>query len=612
MASGGQPPVVSRRALLRWGSWFALTNAGLAGLLGLRYLFYVEVPAEWLARGYMVVAYIGHFTFLAYLPFLLVLLPLAVTFPRRGPITALGVLIGSVGLTVLVLDTLVFAQHRFHLNALTVVLFEWSTWLFAGVLFVIGLFFQGLVARGIWRRLAGPARSRAGRRLGLVLGACWLSWHVIHVWADATYYVPVTQFSRYLPAFYGATAKRRLHKLGLVDPDSARRSQLVREVGDPDQGDLGYPAVPLSCATPSELPNILVVMIDGLRPDIIEPRITPSLHRFGESALRFERHYSGGNSSRMGVFSMFYGLPSTYWRAFATRQRSPVLVDQIQALGYQPALYSSSGFGSPSHLDRTVFAGVGGLVLERSYSGRGAYEGSIGITEAWLEFMGGRDPAQPFFGFLFYDPPNLGLPADHAPQLPPPSAAEIEGASSERLRRLQLYRQATHFVDGLVGRLLEDLRERGLWDETVVIITGDHGYELDDLGLGYFGHASNFSDYQLRTALLIHWPGREPEVFHHRSSHNDVPATLLGELFGCSNPPSDYSSGWSLFERRSWDWLVAGSYHQHAVVEPERVTVVHAGGYFEVLGPDYRPGRGIRIDGATMRLALEEMGRFYR
>jgi membrane-anchored protein YejM (alkaline phosphatase superfamily) len=96
-----------------------------------------------------------------------------------------------------------------------------------------------------------------------------------------------------------------------------------------------------------------------------------------------------------------------------------------------------------------------------------------------------------------------------------------------------------------------------------------------------------------------------------RTSHNDIAPTLLTELFGCENPPSDYASGSSLFSGAEWSWLVVASYREFAVVEPERVTVVFPAG-FEVRGPDYRllPTQVPPRD--TVRAAMQEMSRFYK
>ena len=62
----------------------------------------------------------------------------------------------------------------------------------------------------------------------------------------------------------------------------------------------------------------------------------------------------------------------------------------------------------------------------------------------------------------------------------------------------------------------------------------------------------------------------------------------------------------------SWDWIIAGSYHAHAIVEPERVMISEPGGFAEVLGPDYRPPADTSLDAAVIEQALGEMRRFYR
>ena len=78
---------------------------------------------------------------------------------------------------------------------------------------------------------------------------------------------------------------------------------------------------------------------------------------------------------------------------------------------------------------------------------------------------------------------------------PPPHAT--------RQQRLDArYLTAVHFVDGLVGQVLDDLRRRELLDSLLVIITSDHGMEFDENGLGFYGHGTSYSRYQMHTPLL--------------------------------------------------------------------------------------------------------------
>jgi hypothetical protein len=108
------------------------------------------------------------------------------------------------------------------------------------------------------------------------------------------------------------------------------------------------------------------------------------------------------------------------------------------------------------------------------------------------------------------------------------------------------------------------------------------------------------------------WPGRAPQVFTHRSAHQDLPGTLLRELFDCTNPYTDYSSGGNLFDAQSWPWIVAGSYTSYAIVEPDKIVVNNPGGLVELLGPDYRPDPELQLDPQRIEDVMLEMRRFYK
>jgi uncharacterized protein len=546
---------------------------------------------------------VGQMTVLAIaLPFL-ILGPLIAVWPSRPVVTAVAVLLATAGLALLVLDANVFVERRFHLSLFTVALFETSTWVFSGLVFVIALAFEALLAGTLWRWLAGRRRPAGGRPLAVVLLACWLGSQALHVWADAVGYSPVTRFTAMLPLYYPVHAKRTLAKLGWLDEERVRQARLLREGSADAAGDLRYPLQPLQCSAPGG--HSLWILIDALRPDAIDPVSSPTVAAFRDTGQSFANHWSGGNSSRMGIFSMFYGLPGTYWQSFYDVQRPPVLLDEFRHQGYELMTASAVGYGSPTQLDRTVFAGEQGLKPEADATG---VENNRQVTADWLQWLGRREAtARPFFAFLYYDPPVVD--GGGVAGVPPDDRYQSSAKARERWLR---YRSGVHMVDGEVARVLAALESAGLREDTLVMITSDHGYEFDDLGLGYYGHAGNFGPYQLRSTLLLHWPGKPARAYGHRTAHQDLPVTLLQGLFDCRNPPADYSAGRNLFDGVSWDWIIAGSYHDHAIVEPGRIMVTEPGGFAEVLGSDYRPHADARLNAGLIEQAMREMRRFYR
>jgi membrane-anchored protein YejM (alkaline phosphatase superfamily) len=594
------------RMRLRWAGWFAAANGVIFALVGLRFLASYSFTTDALGIAYGVLAYVSHFALLAALPVFLLVVPVACVVRHRGAITALAVLLSGLSLTLLVVDSNVFAEQRYHLTPLMAALFEPATWIFIGLIGCFALIFEGLLAGYVWRWVeARPARG--GRALAVGLIACWFGGQVIHMWADAAGYLSVTQLTRYLPAYFPIHAKRRLARWGLVDPQVAERQRNLQQMAEAAQGQLEYPLHPLQCQASDRPLNVLVVLIDALRPDAIDPQLMPNLAGLRDQALNFANHWSGGNSSKAGLFAAFYGLPATYIETFYGVQQPPVLMTQIRDRGYELALFAAPGFGAPTDLDRTSFAGISGLPGERHDIG--AFERNRAVTDDWMAWLEHYDRRQPFFGFLYYDPPVGEVPADPNEALPMDERFTANPHAASTWRE---YRLAARMVDGELGRVEASLGQAGLLGDTVLIVMSDHGYEFDDYGLGVIGHASDYSPAQVRATLVMRWPGKEQAVYRHRSSHYDLPVTLLQDVFGCRNDPADYSVGRNLFAGRDWDWIIAASYNSHAIVRPDGAIVTHPGGFVEVLGPDYRPVPGGDIDTRVVAEAMSVMRRYYR
>lgn len=71
----------------------------------------------------------------------------------------------------------------------------------------------------------------------------------------------------------------------------------------------------------------------------------------------------------------------------------------------------------------------------------------------------------------------------------------------------RLYAGTVHNADSILGALFEDLKRLGLWDDTLIIVTADHGEELYDHHQ-YFYHNPSLYDAALKVPLLIKFPGQ--------------------------------------------------------------------------------------------------------
>ena len=240
-----------RLPLVRWGGWYFLTIGLLLDVIGLRYMFDYPWPAQGIARFYSVIAFVSHFALLALAPWALVVLPLTLLAPRRRLVAAVSVFAAAVLLAAVLIDSLVFAEDRFHVSALALAILGWSTWGFALLYFAIFLAMCAMLARATLPRFARlSGRALVAALAGLVL-VPFLATQALHVWADATYYVPITGFTPYLPLFRPWSARDTLIRMGIVSDETAHAAALAEQLGSRPTGLLNYPLAPMRCAPPA-------------------------------------------------------------------------------------------------------------------------------------------------------------------------------------------------------------------------------------------------------------------------------------------------------------------------------------------------------------------------
>lgn len=605
-----------RHRLLRWWGWLLLTTLLLLLLITARYFAVVDLdarPASLLFRATMLVAHFSTMAAVSLLPAFAV----ALLWPRPRVVIPLGVSFAAAVIAVVLVDTQVYQLYRFHINAGVLnLLFGGAareTFVFSGAMYVhaalvaaVILTVFGLASRWFWRRVAASKRLQAIplATAGVLVGAL-ITFHALHIWADAVGYEPFLEQTEVLPMRYAATAKRLLRARG-VDLDAMRVLH-----GEEGRGarELSYPLQPLTCHAPETLPNIVVIVIDSWRFDALDAQVTPNIEMFARRSARFLDHYSGGNATRIGLFSLFYSIPGTYWHRVLTERQGPVLIEQLSRLDYDVQVFRSAPLYSPE-FDRTIFAQVEAVRLRSNGTSSAAWDRDL--TNDFVHYLGSRPAAAPFFALLFYDAPHS---FDHPEDYPIPFEPAVTHVNYLKLHRgtdplplFNRYRNSLHYVDSLVGEALTALKSRGLLENSVVIVTGDHGQEFNDNGQNYWGHASNFTRFQTGVPLLLHAPGLAPKVYRHRTTHFDVMPTVMRNYLGCADPFPTYSVGHSLFEPGGREIIVMSEYADFAIMHGNRTAVVREHG-MEVRDEDYLE-IDIRPTPEVIAVALEQKVRF--
>lgn len=624
----GQPP--SRGELLRWAGWFFLANSFIAALIALRYLTAVQFPDGEHTVTFSILAFIGHFASLGFIGAALLFLPI-IFFPKKPFVIFLGIILALVFIVGITLDTFIFSQYRFHFNGMVMNLllggaaeeiFTFSAFLWAMLgLFVLALIgFQFWLSQRIWRFVLATPNRPFGYLVSLTLFSIFFAENMMFAWADANTYSPITKQIRFLPAYKPLTADRWFIENGWADPKSATALARIDT-----SSSLNYPTKPLHCVAKPTPSNIIYIVIDSWRFDTLTEKATPNIYRLAKDALVFDNHYSGANSTRTGIFSLFYGLPGTYWHAMLAEKRGAEFINQLIEQDYQLGIYASAKLYSPE-FDRTVFSNVENLRTQSK--GSSPRERDQNIRDEFLEFLETRDDERndaknsdnsagqkPFFGFLFFDSPHGYDFPNNYPLAFEPSLTTVNYVALnndfDRTPFFNRYQNSVNFVDSLVAPILEKLKSQKLMDNTVIVITGDHGQEFNDNKLNYWGHNSNFSPWQTRVPLVIHWPGKPAQHISQQTSHFDITPTLMKEILGCDNDAQDYSSGKHLLNGKSKPYLLLSNYNQFAVMEKNQITVVDEFGNIDILDNRYQVIPDAKTNNARMLSVMNEMSRFY-
>jgi len=485
------------------------------------------------------------------------------------------------------------------------------------------------VQYGFWRVCLRRAlvREREGRKPPLVVRPRFvfmafllpvvLVEKSVYAAADITNDRELKFMSRPLPIYPQARLSR------LLDPDG--EPAVPRLAILPPDARLAYPIAPPRVDPDGPRPNLFLLVVDSWRRDMFTPDLTPNLVAFAEDARVFTDHISGGNGTRYGLFSLLYGLHGSYWAAMLEARRPPVLLTTLADLGYEMRVFSSASMNFPEFratawvdIDAAVIDGEGGEFASKISSERDVQV--AGFVEDWLAERQARATKQPFFCFVLLDSPhqpyfNPGGP--HHPVIEKLDYIELATTTDQGLveRVRNSYLNSVMHADRVAGRILSALEAAGELDDTVVLVTGDHGEEFQENG--YWGHTSNFSPEQLDVPFLMRGPGVAAGTESRPTSHLDVSGSLL-ELLGADPAQrADYTLGESLFAppaercRVVAGWAYLGLLTGSGIFQ---VPLEQTGDELEVFGPGWRRLPDVeercRAELTELERLVDECGRF--
>jgi phosphoglycerol transferase MdoB-like AlkP superfamily enzyme len=274
--------------------------------------------------------------------------------------------------------------------------------------------------------------------------------------------------------------------------------------------------------------NVVLVLLESaaaqyLRPYGAAEDPMPNVTALAAQGVLFERAYAVYPESIRGLFGVLcsrYPAMDTEPELYE-RVTTPSLAELLRRQGFHTALFHSGRFRYLGM--EAVVRGRGFELLEDAGQIGGNRDSSFGIDEPsavrrLLGWIDGLPRGDRFFAAY------VPIAGHHPYETPEP------GPFPER-HDIDRYRNALHYADAAVGQLVDGLRARGLEQQTILVLVGDHGQAFGQ-HQGNFGHTLRIYEENVRVPLVISVPGavQRPVRVSGLASHIDITPTVLDLL----------------------------------------------------------------------------------
>ena len=318
-------------------------------------------------------------------------------------------------------------------------------------------------------------------------------------------------------------------------------------------------------------PNIYLFVVESLREDFMTEETAKNIHEFRKENIVFGKTYSNANCTQDSWYSIFSGNYPFHWaEAKETRQSGSIPLQVLKKLGYDIHIYSAAQlnyygmapvmFGKNHYLADSYNVYPHYYPVEACESDRKAVEKFlVDSDKKWAK------EGNVFIFFIESTHFNYSWPKDYSTPFTPFSSEKTHLRVSNSIKNIELiknrYRNSIHYMDSLFGRVIEKLKERDLYDEGVILFTGDHGEEFFEEGQLF--HASHLSSMQTEPPIYMKLGNNQRasdlDLDQLKVSQVDMLPTVLDYLLG--DQPFDIFDGESIFKEERKPYVVSARFN---------------------------------------------------
>ncbi len=284
--------------------------------------------------------------------------------------------------------------------------------------------------------------------------------------------------------------------------------------------------------------NLLLVSIDTLRPDRLgsfgaRRTRTPEIDEFAASSAVFENAYAQYPSTALSTESLFHGryprATGIYRKNKGELSPEDLRVHRLSEIALANGMRTAAAIAFTAEwMQSPLFSRSleSFELINPDRAGAPRLDGEY-FADSAMAAMTKLQSERFFLWFHLFDP--------HHPYEFRPGYATSEDA-------LGRYDGEVRYADEQLGRVFDFMKLKGLWDNTVIILTSDHGEAFGEKGLRY--HGSSLQEAQIKVPLIVRVPGlpavRVPEIVENVDLYQTI-ATLLALDGASANQGSDLS-----------------------------------------------------------------------
>jgi arylsulfatase A-like enzyme len=288
---------------------------------------------------------------------------------------------------------------------------------------------------------------------------------------------------------------------------------------------------PLAATMPPR-PNILLLTIDTLRADHLGAYgyarpTSPAIDAVAREGALFEQSWAHAPSTRYSIPALLTGrLPLDVDYDFSVEgwpglsPRATTIAEVLRSRGFATGAITNywyfdrrrgmdQGFDEYDNDNARLHSSIPGAGPAET-SGSSSRE-QTDKAIAFVDRHTRSQDAQPWFLWVHYYDPHYAYEAH-------------PGSPSFGADRMALYDGEIRFTDEQIGRLLDALKQRGAYDQTIVAITGDHGEGFGEHGIELHGY--HLYAAQTRVPMIVRVPGLPPRRSQTPMGHVDLLPTL--------------------------------------------------------------------------------------